>query len=303
MDRNFDLRSRIGNSRSRNYDRYTEDRYYDERSVRDIRNYNDKYKNSNDRSLCQRNTNNFPSSRQPYIKPIKIGPLYFHHIFDRDGLNNLNRPIQSDIFTAQKQLLLIDGEKCINRLFGGGFQEYWTSGVTDETMDMLRNMDLYAHSMNCFIVLAFQGRLVNPDLNSNSNTENKRIFDATIRRATFFASENEVTQKALKSVNKEGSIDNFVVPTAFRHFVSALSFHSLKCVYTEGDHVETICRWLAEGVPNEYLPESFIKGKFGQFSNVGKQKIIPNCLLGYENEYLLFLMDQREIRYFMSPTE
>ena len=227
---------------------------------------------------------------QPYQKPIKTGPLYFHHIFDRDGLNQQNKPILTDVFTAPKQILLIDGEKCLNRLFGGGFQEYWTSGVTDETLDMLRNMDLYAHSKNCFIVIAFQGRLVDPDF--------EKDFIGIKRKNEFFQSQKLLSATSMKSLGKQGNSSNFVVPTGFRHFVNSFDFHSLKTVYTDGDHVETICRWLSEGLPNDVFTDSF---KTKNFKNESMKKI-PDILMGYENEYILFLMNQKKIRYFMSST-
>ena len=105
MNRNFDLRSQLS---SRSFNRYD-----DNHQGSNYKKHRKITSRQNDRN------NNTPYYRNnvhnTFQKSLKTGPLYFHHIFDRDGLNSSNFPILSDIFTQSKQILLIDGEKCIQR--------------------------------------------------------------------------------------------------------------------------------------------------------------------------------------------
>merc|ERR1711881_307570 len=122
----------------------------------------------------------------------QLGDLYFHQIFHRDTLNGRKQPILEPVFLdgKQGQICVIDGEQCMHRLFGGGFQEWWTGGAYNETMDMLRNLEYYAFTRKCFIVVAFAGRLQPAD--------EPKVKD--LRQNEFLAKEYELVVKARKAL-------------------------------------------------------------------------------------------------------
>lgn len=194
-------------------------------------------RSSSNSSTRQYRTNGYSNGGPVREQSTPIGDLYFHHIFQRDAINHAKRPILTQIFEHDKpnQLLLLDGENCMNRLFGGGFQEWWTSGVYKETVDMLQNLEYYAFTKKCFIVIAFAGRLPDP-------TEEKI---APIRKREFLSKHYELALKGRKALDKtQHSREAFTQPVAMRDFLRRYDLQNLKIVSTPGDHVASVIKWV-----------------------------------------------------------
>merc|ERR1719500_426695 len=147
-------------------------------------------------------------------------------------------------------------------------------------MDMLRNLEFFAYNQQCYIVIAFSGRIQPAD---HSKAQ-------VYRKNEFLAQEYANVIKAKKALDRsDHRASGFTVPVGFRTFVRQYDFANMKVLFTEGDHVATVCKWLDQGIPKELTPTKW-----------PTTEIVS--LLGYRNEYILKLMGQKRIQYFHSPS-
>jgi len=195
--------------------------------------------------------------------------------------------------TRPNQLILIDGEQCLHRIFGGAFQEWNTGGVWDQTFGMVQNLEFFAFRKQAKIVIALNGRL--PTENTNFELPNLNEFLENKNKVRYKLKLNFNNSRPTKNYN------NFILPVEIRGFLRKFEFNCLKIVQTSGYHTETICSWLRNGIPNDILPKSWSNGPDAALS--GATSMLPSDFFGYKNEYLLQLRNyENSINYYYSPS-
>ena len=190
----------------------------------------------------------------------------------------------SDIVENPGDLILIDGESCLHRLFGGAWLEWRSDGIHDQCYEMIRNLEYFAYSKNAYIVIAFNGNI--------SKLTGKEAFQLPGLKRYKLEEERlvSISKTVYNSPEPHKDRNCFVPPLSLRTFIRQYEHKNLTFLQTTGDHAEEIISWCRTGIPRDLIPDTW------------KTNGRPTALLGQRNEYILSLFNQHSVKYFNGPS-